>query len=92
MFKPNPKKQVEITFQRLFGRGHKVEVTGGRMSPEQCAKAGYTAKTRDGLYLTELSVDGDSAVRAADRDWRKAYKKLEIEVEKLYAEGTLFAQ
>lgn len=87
MFKPNPKKQVELKFIELFGRGHKLEVHGIRVAPEDCARRGLRCTTRDGLYFSELFVDGDSVASATDRDWRIAYKKLKIEVEKLYADG-----
>jgi len=88
MFKPNPKKQVEITFLKLFGRGHKVSITGSRITPAQCEAHGLMARSRDGLYLTELAVDGEVVAHAADRDWRASYKKLSIAVENLYAAGT----
>lgn len=91
MFKPNPKKQVELTFQRLFGRTHKIEILGERMTPEECARNGYRCTSKEGLYVTELVVDGHTQATAIDRDWRRAYKALCIEVEKLYADGTIFA-
>ena len=91
MFKPNPKKQVELKFIELFGRGHKLEVAGNRLTPEECARRGIRCTTRDGLYFTELHVDGESVATAADRDWRAAYKKLKIEVEKLFADGVALA-
>ena len=91
MFKPNPKKQVELKFIELFGRGHKTEVHGVRLTPEDCARRGLRCTTRDGLYLTELHVDGEHVATATDRDWRNAYKKLKIEVEKLFADGVSLA-
>jgi hypothetical protein len=87
MFKPNPKKQVELKFQELFGRTHRVSVLGSRLTPEECRRLGVRCLTRDGVYRTELHVDGQLLAEASDRDWRAAYKKLKFEVEKLYAEG-----
>lgn len=89
MFKPNPKKQVELKFVELFGRGHKLEVHGARMTPEECRRHGYRCTTRDGLYVSELFVDGELLATAMDRDWRLSYKKLKFEVEKIFADATL---
>lgn len=91
MFKPNPKAQVTLKFRELFGRDHKPEVRGSRMTPAECKLHGVHCGTRDGIYYTELFVDGEQVARASHRDWRKAYKLLALEVEKLYADGTAFA-
>ena len=86
-FKPNPKAAVELKFRELFGPDHKPVVTGVRLTPAQCKDRGLRCTTRDGLYLTELAVAGESLCTAADRDWRRAYKALAREVEKLFADG-----
>ena len=88
MFKPDLKKQVELKFIELFGRDHKVKVTGERLTPEQCAKKSLRCTTRDGLYLATLNVDGEDVASSTHRAWRLSYKLLKIEVEKLFSEGT----
>lgn len=87
MFKPNPKKQVELKFTELFGRTHAVSVRGTRLSPDECRRLGLRCTSRDGLYLAELLVDGELSASATNRDWRLAYKGLKFEVEKMYADG-----
>ena len=87
MFKPDHKKQVSLKFIELFGKDHKVTVVGGRVSPEDCKRQGIRCTTRDGIYFTELFIDGHQVATAGHSDWRKAYKLLKLEVEKLYAEG-----
>lgn len=89
MFKPNPKAQVELKFVELFGRGRVVKSMGRRISPDEARRSGLKCTSRDGLYVTELFVDGLQFATAADRDWRVAYKKLKIELEKLYADGSM---
>ena len=74
-FKPNPKAQVELKFQELFGRKLKVKVTGAR------------APAPGRLYNTTLMVEGRVVASASHRDWRKSYNLLRIEVEKLFADG-----
>lgn len=86
MFKPNPKAQVSLTFDKLFGRGVSHSVTGARLTPLQCKAHGYPRDT----YLTELFVDGQLVATARNHDWRRAYKLLKAEVEKLYADGATF--
>jgi hypothetical protein len=85
MFKPNPKAQVVSTFQKLFGRERKAVVQGRRLDAAQCKSLGLP---RDS-YRTELVVDGAVVAAARSVDWRKSYKLLKIEVEKLYADGGL---
>lgn len=85
MFKPNPKAQVVLKFQELFGRATKPIVKGERVRL-------YTARATglpEGVYLATLTVAGyhGELARAYSRDWRKAYKLLKLEVEKLYADG-----
>ena len=72
MFKPNPKKQVELKFAELFGKSLKPVVTGERIGK---------------YYVTALTVNDQQLATAKDRDWRMAYKLLKIEVEKIFAEG-----
>lgn len=72
MFKPNPKKQVELKFTELFGKSLKPVVTGERVGK---------------YYVTALTVNGRQLATAQDRDWRMAYKLLKIEVEKIFADG-----
>jgi len=74
MIKVNPKAQVANTFFDLFGSDHEVEVRGSRQRAR-------------GLYLTEINVDGNVVARASHQDWRKSYKMLRTEVEKLYVDG-----
>lgn len=74
-FKPNPKAQVVNKFNELFGREVKPLVQGVRLA------------SGGGTYLTEVIVDDVVVAEARHRDWRKSYKLLLIEVEKLYAEG-----
>ena len=76
MFKPDPKKQVVLKFCELFGRELRPEVTGTRIQ----GRFG-------GDYLTEISMDDVVLARARHRDWRKSYKMLKLEVEKLYTES-----
>lgn len=37
-----------------------------------------------GQFLAEVNVNNNTIVRAKDRDWRKAYKMLEIELSKRF--------
>lgn len=91
MFKPNPKAQVELKFRELFGREYKPVVRGTRLTPDDCRRRGLRCTTRDGLYFVELVVDSEVVATSTDRDWRRAYKSLKLEVEKLFADGTSFA-
>lgn len=80
-FKPDPKKQVSLKFLELFGTDHgPVEVRGTRIK----GRFG-------GEYLTEISVGDAVVARARHRDWRRSYKLLALEVEKLYADGVALA-
>jgi hypothetical protein len=91
MFKADPKKQVVLKFQELFGRDVKPLVSGGRLTPDECRRAGLRCLTRDGLYLTEVSVEGETVASATHSEWRKSYKLLLLELEKAYTEGTSMA-
>lgn len=73
-FKPNPKAQVVNKFNELFGREAKPRVEGYRSSYKS-------------TYVTEVIVDDVVVATAQHNDWRKSYKLLLIEVEKLYADG-----
>lgn len=73
MFKPDPKKQVVLKFCELFGRELRPEVTGSRVN---------------GDYHAEISLDGTTLAKACHSDWRRAYKMLKLEVEKLHVETT----
>jgi len=70
-------------FRELFGKEHKCTVNGFRPSPLECKALGVPS----GVYVVDLQVDGVQLCEARSRDWRKAYKLLKIEVEKLYADG-----
>lgn len=83
MFKPNPKAQVTLKFNELFGKEYKPVVRGERLTDAVCKTRGYPRDT----YVTELLVEGAVVATARSLDWRKAYKLLKIEVEKLYADG-----
>jgi hypothetical protein len=73
-FKPDPKTRVGNTFRKLFGTEYKFEVRGTRQP--------------SGLFVAELNIDENVVCRAHNRDWRAAYKALNFEVEKLFADGT----
>ena len=87
MFKPDPKKQVVLKFRELFGEEYLVDVIGKRISSDDCRRIGLRCSTRDGMYLTSAIVNGNQIATASDRDWRKAYKLLKLELEKLFSEG-----
>ena len=75
----NPKTRAENKFLELFGDKISFVVTGhrehlGRPIPK-------------GGYKTQLIVDDSVVAEALDRDWRRSYKKLSFEIEKLYIEG-----
>lgn len=74
MINPNPKMQVANKFNELFGEDIPFEVVGRR-----------SANGR--RYLTLVLVEGATVAAAEHSDWRKSYKMLKIEVEKLYADG-----
>jgi len=74
MINPNPKTQVTNKFNELFGEDISFEVVGRRS---------LTGRR----YHTLVLVDGAVVATAEHSDWRKSYKLLKIEVEKLYADG-----
>lgn len=74
MFKPDVKKQVFLKFRELFGTKYEPVIEGTRTSPSK-------------LYYVTLRIGPTLVADALHRDWRKAYKLLKGEVEKLYVEG-----
>lgn len=70
----SPKAKVIKRFTDLFGAAN-VEARGTRVG----GRFG-------GYFLAELNVDGHTVARVRHPDWRKAYKLLTLEVEKLYAD------
>lgn len=74
MINSSPKTQVANKFNELFGEEIPFEVVGQRAARGRC-------------YLTQVVVDGAVVATAEHSDWRKSYKMLLIEVEKLYADG-----
>ena len=85
MFKPAPKAQVSVKFRELFGADVAHEVRGLRLDPRVAKRMGFPSDT----FYAELLVEGEVLASARSRDWRKAYKLLKLEVEKLYADGGL---
>lgn len=82
-FKPDPKKQVSIKFVELFGKEPNHVVCGRRMTHSQCEDSGLP----QGSYVAEIVVDDTVVATATSVDWRRAYKLLALEVEKLHTEG-----
>ena len=80
MFKPDPKTQVSHTFDKLFGRKYSRSVSGERLRIDG----------RPGHFQATLTVEGRPVATTRSSDWRRAYKLLSIEVEKLYADGATF--
>lgn len=80
-FKPNPKAQVSVVFHRLYGNVPH-DVRGERV----------TTEGKTGHYLATLAVDGITVATARNHDWRRAYKLLTLEVEKLYADGVVLGR
>lgn len=81
MFKANPKAQVTDKFRELFGYDRKIEVSGARVPLRE--------GSRYDTYETQLFVEGICVAMARNYDWRRAYKLLKIEVEKLYGDGVI---
>lgn len=82
-FKPNPKAQAEHKFIELFGSGHDYSVTGNRLTPAACKSQGFPT----GTYYVEFFVNDKLLASAHHRDWRTAYRLLQVEIEKVYSEG-----
>jgi hypothetical protein len=81
MFKSNPKAQVSDKFRELFGYDQKIEVIGARVPVGE--------GSRYDTYEAQLFVEGTCVAMARNNDWRRAYKLLKIEVEKLYGDGVI---
>ena len=82
MFKPDPKKQVVLKFVELFGSDTDPTVVGTRLSPELCRAHGFPRDT----FYAQLMIGDEVLATAHSHDWRRAYKLLKLEVEKLYSE------
>lgn len=80
-FKADAKTLVDLTVQKLYGRKIKFKVTGHRASESDL----QTSVPR-GHYVAQLHIEGRFVAQATDRDWRKSYKLLKIEVERVHAE------
>lgn len=79
-FKPNPKQLVFNKAKNLFGRDAKVQITGTRPSPLDVKQLDIPK----GCYYVECFINGNFIAKANDRNWRKAYNLLVIELEKAY--------
>jgi hypothetical protein len=67
----NPKARV-VALAEMVRPGEDIEVHGSRV-----------AGRGGGYFLAEVHSGSRVIARARDRDWRKAYKGLEIELSKL---------
>lgn len=79
-FKPPPKQAVENKVRALFGRDSKIEVRGTRLSPLDAKRLELPAN----VYLVECDLNDKPLAQAFSHDWRRAYKKLLVEVESAY--------
>lgn len=86
-FKPNPKEQVKLKFEELFGKDYQPTIVGRRLTMADFRKSKSHCTLSSGLYLTEVILDGHVIASAVDRDWRGSYRTLAREVEKLFADG-----
>jgi len=68
----SPQKQIQQLVESLFP-AQEVEVHGYRGSARGGKKAPYTA---------QLMVDGKVVATAQERNWRQAYKTLQINISK----------
>lgn len=75
----NPKTRAEDKFLELFGEKIAFEVTGHRERLDLVGSRGG--------YRTQLIIDDHVVAEALDKNWRRSYKKLTFEIEKLYIEG-----
>ena len=64
-----PKARVIRAAELIVRQGAEIEVRGARVK----GRFG-------GYFLAEASADGRVLARSRDRNWRKAYKGLEIEL------------
>lgn len=85
MFKPTSKAAVINAVKKFYGREltEKCKVNGERLEDAECKRRGYPR----GTYFVELVVGGEQVATARSLDWRKSYKYLVCEIEKLYADG-----
>jgi hypothetical protein len=74
--KVSPKQAVANKVHELFGGGRHVEVRGTRVR----GRFG-------GYFIAECNIDDVTIARARHRDWRVAYKFLDVEVEKVFEQG-----
>lgn len=74
--KVSPKQAVANKVRELFGDGRRVEVHGWR------PKGPF-----GGHFYTEARFGDQTIARAHHRDWRVAYKFLDVEVEKVFEQG-----
>jgi asparagine N-glycosylation enzyme membrane subunit Stt3 len=81
-----PKERVIRKFEELFDNKHEIDVIGHRFNGLEAKQANVPR----GRFVTQLFVDGKSIASSGHSDWRKAYRLLEIEVEKLFTEGVQF--
>lgn len=84
-FKPTAKTLVLNAVKKFYGQEKvtKSKVNGDRLPTEECKRRGWP----NGTFFAELVVDGNVVATARSCDWRKAYKMLALEVDKLYADG-----
>lgn len=76
MSKSHPRSRVVSKFVELFGNHYGVVCSGQRVA---------------GRFVATLSVDGNLEAFVEHKDWRMAYKLLTLKVERLYADGVVFA-
>ena len=79
-FKPNAKQLVTNKLTNLYGKTHKFDVVGMRMTDEQAKELGVPRNR----YYVKAFVDGVMVGETFHQDWRKAYKLLVVEVEKTW--------
>ncbi len=79
-FKPNPKQLVTNKARALYGDAAKIVVNGARVTPE-IAKEKIVP---NGTYYVECIVDGKTVASTHNKDWRKAYRLLVVDIEKAY--------
>jgi meiotically up-regulated gene 157 (Mug157) protein len=80
MFKPNVKAQVENKAKVFYGRNAKIIVSGRRPSSDECKKLFIP----EGNYFVELFINEKHIASCTARDWRIAYKRLKLALEKNY--------
>jgi hypothetical protein len=83
VFKVNPKQMALSKAQFLIGRDKKIKVDGHRLTPVEAKAQGFGHGIA-GTYVAECFVDDQLIASANDHDWRVAYKKLKIVIEKQF--------